>query len=150
MTTDAVVVPPVAEAKPTSAKGRTGRAKAPRTRRRTLRQFGWALGGLTYFLGVALGTMLAGGIIFQRLVPNRHVDIFAALHNHIVLGVLLGLSVLWLIPPYPWAAHQPTESREPADPAGETEVGGTPNATDLSQYRAGPRLPGPRLQEGGG
>ena len=119
-------------------------AKPPRTRRRTWKQFGLALSGLAYLAAVAFGTMLLGGGVVHHLVPTRHVDMFAALHNHIVLGVLLGLSVLWLMPPYPWAQQEPsTESQDPAQSAGEAEGGGATSVTDLWEYRAGPRLAGP-------
>lgn len=123
-------------------------AKPPRARRRTWKQFGVALGALAYVFGVALGTLLLGGLVVHALLPHRRIDMFAALHNHIVLGVLLGLGALWLLPPYPWAKPPPpTENREPAQSAGETEAGGAIVA-DLSQYRAGTRLAGPRAQEG--
>lgn len=101
--------------------------------------------GLVYVPAIALGTLLLGGVLLHALVPSRAIDIFifAALHNGIVLGVLLGLVALWLLPPYPWAAPQAsTEPREPARVAGETRGGGARNATDPSQYRAGSRLAG--------
>lgn len=145
-----VVVPAEREVLTDSSEHRMKPPKAPRTRRRTWKQFGLAFAGLVYLAAVALGTMLLGGVALHTLVPKRHIDMFAVLHNHIVLGVLLGLVVLWLLPPYPWAKQQPSAGAgEPVQSAGETEVGGDSNVTDLGQYRAGSRLTGRRVAEGG-
>lgn len=146
MTTESSVLPTEEQAK----SGPTGATpKPPRTRRQTRKQFRQALFGLVYLAGIALGTLLLGGIVLHALVPTRQIDMFAALHNHIVLGVLLGLVTLWLLPPYPWAAPQPsTEPQVPAQSAGETEGDGASSATALSQYGAGSRLTGSPVQEG--
>lgn len=125
-------------------------AKRPRKRHQTWKQFRQALFGLVCLTGIALGTLLLGGIVLHALVPTRHIDMFAALHNHIVLGVLLGLVALWLLPPYPWSVlQQSTEPKVPAQSAGETEVDGISDVADLSRCWAGLRLAGPKVQEGG-
>lgn len=122
--------------------GRTRPAKPPRTRRRTWIQFGLASLGLALVLGMALGTMVLGGLVLHALIPDKAFDIFAALHNEVVLGVLLGLVVLWLLPPYPWAKPwSPTGSRASAQVADETKGGGAGNATNLGQYWVGPVPP---------
>ena len=58
---------------------------------------------LLAFYGIALAVMLVGGAVIHAVSPRRHVDVFAALHHLLVVGILLGLSVLWLLPPHPWA-----------------------------------------------
>ena len=58
---------------------------------------------LVAFYGIALAVMLVGGAVIHAVSPRRHVDVFAALHHLLVVGILLGLSVLWLLPPHPWA-----------------------------------------------
>lgn len=116
--------------------------KPPRTRRRTWSQFGLASLGLAYVLGIALATLLVGGLVLHALVPNRSFDVFAALHNDIVLGVLLALASLWLLPPYPWAARPAqTEARQPAPAAGGA-IGGGGIVVGPSQYPTGSRLAG--------
>jgi hypothetical protein len=68
---------------------------------------------LAAFYGIALAVMLVGGAVIHAVSPKRHVDVFAALHHLLVVGILLGLSVLWLLPPHPWAnrllASEPRE-----------------------------------------
>jgi hypothetical protein len=118
-----------------SGKGRGRSAKLPRTRRRTWQQFGLATLTLAYVLGIAVATLVLGGVVLHALVPNRSFDIFAAVHNDIVLGVLLALLALWLLPPYPWAASWPSETGEPGQP----EVRGGA-AVSLSTIQPGRRL----------
>lgn len=79
-----------------------------------------ALGSLVVVYGVGFGVLVAGGAIAHAALPSRHVDLFAALHDQWVVGALLGVSVLWLLPPYPWAKRVVTSrSREqPAETAG--------------------------------
>lgn len=62
-----------------------------------------AVGSLVLIYGVALGVMAAGGAIAHAFDPRRRLDIFAAFHSVWVIGVLLVISVLWLLPPHPWA-----------------------------------------------
>ena len=119
MRSEGLLAPPV-NGEATSGKARRRPAKLPRTRRRTRQQFGLATLTLAYVVGIAVGTLLVGGVVLHALLPNRSFDIFAALHNDIVLGVLLALLALWLLPPYPWAAAWPSETAKP----GEREVGG--------------------------
>jgi hypothetical protein len=119
-------------AKPATTRKKS--TKPPRTRRRTWKQFSLALLVLAYVLGIAIGTLLLGGLVLHALVPHRVIDIFAALHNEIVTGVLLGLLALWLLPPYPWAAPQPpiesrTSARAVAEPKGSVGI-----VADLSRY----------------
>ena len=84
-----------------------------------------ALGSLVAVYGLGILVMLGGGAVVHALKPTRHVDIFAALHNAWVVGVLLGITVLWLVPPYPWGKRvvAPSSQEEPAE-AGRTEDGG--------------------------
>ena len=102
---------------------------------------------LAGFFGAALGVIPVGDVVLHALVPSRHVDIFAALHSRIVVGILLGLSVLWLLPPYPWAKPRPSaESRQPAQSAvaGEQHRRGfreLPNQDDDVQAAPPPQLP---------
>jgi hypothetical protein len=58
---------------------------------------------------VALGSMLTSTAVLHLLYPNRHFDDFRALHEPLALGLLLGLAVLWLLPPHPWAM-EPVQS----------------------------------------
>lgn len=83
-----------------------------------------ALGVLVVICGVALCVMLAGVAVMHAVKPTRHVDIFFALHSHWVVGVLLGIAVLWLLPPHPWAKRAiARSSREQPAQAGGTEDG---------------------------
>lgn len=90
-----------------------------------------AIGSLVVIYAVGVGVMLAGGAVIHAIQPAKHVDIFAALHSQWVVGILLGISVLWLLPPHPWAKRVvATGSREePAQTAGRTEDGGDSVAT---------------------
>lgn len=144
MTADPATLPAgQAAAGAKAAKGPSASPASPRTARRTRKLFGLALLALVFVLGVALGTLLLGGLVLHALVPDRVIDIFAALHNHIVLGVLLGLAVLWLSPPYPWAPPQPSvETQGQTRSAGDAERRGTRNAPVASQRRSRSRLTG--------
>ena len=62
-----------------------------------------AVGSLVLVYGFGFCVMLAGGAVIHVLEPARHLDIYAALHRWWVVGPLLGISVLWLLPPHPWA-----------------------------------------------
>lgn len=79
-----------------------------------------AVGSLVLVFGIGLGVTVAGGAVVHAFDPSRHVNSFAALHNAWVVGILLGITVLWLLPPYPWAKRVVASgSREqPADIAG--------------------------------
>lgn len=72
-------------------------------RRKRWQGFLVAVGSLVAIFGVALGVMVAGEVIGRAFDPRSRVDIFAAAHNHWVVGVVLAITVLWLLPPYPWA-----------------------------------------------
>jgi hypothetical protein len=89
--------------------------------------FGLAAVSLVLVLVFRFGilVMLAGGAVVHAVKPTRHVDIFAALHNEWVVGIVLGIAVLWLLPPYPWAKRlvAPSSQEQPAE-AGRTEDGG--------------------------
>ena len=87
--------------------------------------FGLAVGSLVLVFGLGLVVMLAGGAVIHALKPTRHVDIFASLHNRWVVGALLGITVLWLLPPHPWAKRVvASRSQEQPAQAGRTEDGG--------------------------
>jgi hypothetical protein len=78
---------------------------------------------LTAFYAVALGVMFIGGVILQAANPKRHVDTFTLFHNVLVVGIVAGLSVVWLLPPHPWAKHlfPPGVRRRAAPPDGPSE-----------------------------
>ena len=84
-----------------------------------------ALGTLVLVFGLGILVMLAGGLVIHAVKPTRHVDIFAAFHNQWVVGILLGIAVLWLLPPHPWAKRlvAPSSQEQPVK-AGRTEDGG--------------------------
>jgi hypothetical protein len=68
---------------------------------------------------------------------------FAAPHAKVVLGTFLGLVTPWLLlPALRVTPRTSTETRVPAQVAGETKGGGAGGATDLLQYRVGSRLAG--------
>jgi hypothetical protein len=58
---------------------------------------------LVVVAAVAFGSMLASTEVLHLAYPDRHFDDFRALHEPLVLGVLIGLAVFWLLPPHPWA-----------------------------------------------
>ena len=59
---------------------------------------------LMLILTTAFGTLQGSATFLRHLFPDRHFDAFGALHRPLVLGLLLGASVLWVLPPHPWAA----------------------------------------------
>ena len=65
-----------------------------------------ALGSLIVAYGVALGSMYAIGSIVHAIDPSRRLDILYVFHNRIAVLVLIGLAVLWLLPPYPSAIRK--------------------------------------------
>jgi hypothetical protein len=84
---------------------------------------------------------LIGG--FVAPIPHHPMDMFAAPHAKVVLGTLLGLVTPWLLlPALRVTPRTSTETRVPAQVAGETKGGGAGGATALSQYRVGSRLAG--------
>ena len=102
--------------------------------------------GLVFVLGIAVGEMAAGGAVVHALVPARHFDIFYALHQQYVVGSLIGVSLLWLLPPHPWAKRlvEATDRAVPADRAGEAGVGGPGKVAALAVYQG--RDPSPRQE----
>jgi hypothetical protein len=70
-----------------------------------------AVVSLVFVAVVALGSMLGSAALLHLISPSRHFDIFRALHEPGVVGVLIGLAVLWLLPPHPWAVKP--EASEP-------------------------------------
>ena len=78
---------------------------------------------LAAFYAVALGVMAIGGVIVHALKPTRQVDAFSLFHNMLVVGIVAGLSVLWLLPPHPWAKWilAPGGRNRPPQPGGTTE-----------------------------
>ena len=64
-----------------------------------------AIISLVFVATVALGSMLASAAILHVVSPDRRFDTFRAFHEPLVIGVLFGLGVLWLLPPYPWAPN---------------------------------------------
>jgi hypothetical protein len=63
---------------------------------------------LSLFLvaAVALGSMVGSAAVLHLLSPTKQFDAFRALHEPAVVEVLLGLAVLWLLPPHPWAMSE--------------------------------------------
>ena len=107
-----------------------------------------ALANLVLVVGVALLVMALGGVLLHSVTPDRSLDIFRALHEQIVVGVLFGLSIFWLLPPHPWLRE--SEDREVQDPvkfAGGTEGGDVSNVTAMAEYRG--REPSRRPRERG-
>ena len=76
-----------------------------------------ALGGLIFVYGVALGSMYAFGSLAQFIDPGHHLDILYIFHNRIVVFVLIGISALWLLPPYPSAMRAMEVTRSPNSPS---------------------------------
>jgi hypothetical protein len=68
-----------------------------------------AVVSLVFVSVVALGSMLVSAAILHLVSPDRRFDTFRALHEPLVIGLLCGLGVLWLLPPYPWAV-KPAQS----------------------------------------
>lgn len=89
-----------------------------------------ALAVLVFALGIALGEMYAGGAVIHAVVPSRHFDILYALHNQLVVGILIGLSLVWLAPPHRWVARlvEPPD-KQPAPTADKRESGKVANLT---------------------
>ena len=83
-----------------------------------------AVGSLVLVFGLGLVVMLVGGAVVHAVDPGRHMDTFAAFHNQWIVGVLLGIAVLWLLPPHPWAKRTiaPLPQEQPAEPVGGTEM----------------------------
>jgi MFS family permease len=92
-----------------------------------------AVASLVGIFGAAFGVMLVGGVVIHAFDPRRRVDIFTAFHSLWVVGVLLGIAVLWLLPPYPWVKRviTPASPEHPASAAGGTGDGGAANAVQL-------------------
>jgi len=119
---------PMGERSPTPETPPVG--ERPPVRLTRVQSFGLALGSLLLVYGLGLVVMLAGGAVIHVLDPARHVDSFAAFHRQWVIGVLLGITVLWLLPPHPWAkrAIVAGSQEQPAE-AGRTEDGGGGTST---------------------
>jgi hypothetical protein len=62
--------------------------------------------GLVLVAAVALGSMMGSAGVLHLLSPAKQFDAFRALHEPVVVEVLFGLSVLWLLPPHPWAMSE--------------------------------------------
>ncbi len=82
-----------------------------------------AVGSVVLVYGLAAGVLFGGGAVIHTFMPKRHVDIFYAFHRWWVVGVLLGITVLLLLPPHPWAkrAIAPLSRDQPVR-AGGTET----------------------------
>ena len=63
-----------------------------------------AVVSLVFVSAVAVCSMLVSAAILHFVSPDRRFDTFRALHEPLVIGLLFGLAVLWLLPPYPWSA----------------------------------------------
>jgi hypothetical protein len=61
-----------------------------------------AVVSLLFVSAVALCSMLVSAAILHLASPDRRFDAFRAFHEPLVIGLLFGLGVLWLLPPYPW------------------------------------------------
>ena len=110
---------------PVTVPSAPGAAAKVEVRLKRWQSFGLAVGSLVLVYGLALAVMLAGGAVLRAVDPARRIDIFAALHHWWVVGVLLGITVLWLLPPHPWAKRiVASGSQEQPAQAGRTEGGG--------------------------
>ncbi len=138
-----------------------GAAAKVEVRLKRWQSFGLAVGSLVLVYGLALGVMLAGGAVLRAVDPARRIDIFAALHHWWVVGILLGIALLWLLPPHPWAKRLVASgSQEQPAQAGRTEGGGggastvqleVPGPGPVDRPSGGPQLPGSHvLPEGCG
>jgi hypothetical protein len=122
---------------------------AAKVRRKPSESFLIAVGSLVLVYGVALGVMVAGGAIVHAFDPSRHVNVFAALHNWWVDGALIGVTALWLLPPYPWgkrtvAAHSPKQPDRAAVAREEGDAG----VTGVSRYEGGSGPPATHMAQG--
>lgn len=89
-----------------------------------------ALGSLALVAGIAFGVLTGVGAILHAVNPAKHFDTFYVLHNEIVVGTLIALSLLWLLPPHPWAKRLVEKTgRKPAT-AGRAGGGGSYGADD--------------------
>jgi hypothetical protein len=68
-----------------------------------VRATGIAAATLVLVAAVALGSMAGSAGLLHLLSPSKQFDAFRVLHEPIVVEVLLGLALLWLLPPHPWA-----------------------------------------------
>lgn len=102
----------------------------------------FALVGLAFVLAIAIGTLAASGEVLHLLSPARHFDIYYVLHKQLVVASLLAVSILWLLPPHPWAKALVEEAdRGPAQAAGEAEGDDSSNVISLADYQGrGPPL----------
>lgn len=62
-----------------------------------------ALVGLAIVFGTALGVMTGVGAVLHVLAPDRPFDAYALFHDQAVVLSLVVVSVLWVLPPHPWA-----------------------------------------------
>jgi hypothetical protein len=62
-----------------------------------------ALLSLVLVAAVALGSMVGAAAVLHFISPAKQFNGFHALHEPVVVEVLLGLAILWLLPPHPWA-----------------------------------------------
>lgn len=94
-----------------------------------------ALGSLVLVFGLGTLVMVGGGAVIHALRPTRHVDTFAALHNQWVVGVLLGIAVLWLLPPHRWVKRviESSSQEQPAQLPVGAEDGDAALATGTLQ-----------------
>jgi hypothetical protein len=61
---------------------------------------------LVLVAAVALGSMMGSSAVLHLLSPAKQFDAFRALHEPVVVEVLLGLAVIWLLPPHPWVTSE--------------------------------------------
>ena len=105
-----------------------------------------ALLGLAVVIGTALGVMAVVGALLHALSPDRHFDAYAAFHNQIVVACIAALSVLWLLPPHPWAKELvEVPARDDPEPRFPEPVTGRARVAVVSVYqgRAPPLVAAP-------
>jgi hypothetical protein len=78
----------------------------PQSRMGLFQATGIAALTLVLVAAVALGSMVGSSALLHLFSPAKQFDAFRALHEPAAVEVLLGLAVLWLLPPHPWAMSE--------------------------------------------
>jgi hypothetical protein len=82
----------------------------------------FALFGLVVVGGFALAAMLGVAALLHHLNPTRQFNKFHALHEPLVLGLLLAVSVVFVLPPHPWSGKPQSSKIDDSENSGEVMV----------------------------